>query len=104
MIDKIANAIHRAKREADANVALDFYRHLAYSAIEAMFEDITRIDMVMPLGTGPIRREYWADSWKPSIQDDGQTLKIFGTGSGLVAQGKRDVALAAELVSKISRT
>lgn len=43
--------------------------------------------------------EYWADSWELSEQDDGRTLKLFGSGDGVLAREDRDVALARDLNS-----
>jgi hypothetical protein len=43
--------------------------------------------------------EYWANSWELSEQDDGRTLKLFGSGDGVLARKDRDVSLARDLNS-----
>lgn len=54
---------------------------------------ITRIDIVDEKGV----REFWADNWEFSLQDEGRTLKLFATGDGKEAETERAVALAKEI-------
>lgn len=42
----------------------------------------TRVVVVTPDG----QHEFWADSWTESVQDGGQTLKLFARGSGDAAR------------------
>lgn len=41
--------------------------------------------------------EFFGDTWGVSIQDDGQTLKLFKQGRGAQARMERDEALARDV-------
>jgi len=41
--------------------------------------------------------EYWAESWRVSIQDGGRTLKLFAHGDGGPGLESRSAELAADL-------
>lgn len=53
----------------------------------------TRVVIVTPNG----QHEFWADSWTESVQDDGQTLKLFARGSGDAARDARRGSLIRDL-------
>jgi hypothetical protein len=72
---------------------------MAQSATDSLLSRVTRIDIVHNT-LDP--REYWADSWSLSIQDDGKTLKLFAEGYGDEARDKRDAELL-EYFSKNER-
>lgn len=58
---------------------------------------ITRVHVYIPEET----REYWADAWETSIQDDGTTLKLFAVGDGAAAKRERDEVLGDLLTARI---
>jgi hypothetical protein len=64
-------------------------------AVRAMFEDVTRIHVVNTDGPEIVNKEFWADDWHISLQDEGRTLKIIGSGTGAQSLAERDGALAA---------
>lgn len=64
------------------------------------FSKVTRVRVVPSWRDAKdFPREYWADSWKLVVQDEGCTLKLFGTGTGNPSRGARDRALAANIAA-----
>lgn len=55
------------------------------------FQDVTRVVLVTENGEYP---EYWADSWRVSIQDGGKTVKLIANGNGKEAIEARNSAFA----------
>lgn len=53
----------------------------------------TRVVIVTPDG----QHEFWADSWAESVQDEGQTLKLFARGSGDAARDARRESLSRDV-------
>lgn len=53
----------------------------------------TRVVIITPNG----QHEFWADSWAESVQDEGQTLKLFARGSGDSAGKARRESLSRDL-------
>jgi len=53
----------------------------------------TRIVIITPEG----QHEFWADSWAESVQDEGQTLKLFARGSGDAAREELRESLIHDL-------
>jgi hypothetical protein len=53
----------------------------------------TRVVVVTPDG----QHEFWADSWTESVQDCGQTLKLFARGSGDAAREELRESLIRDL-------
>jgi hypothetical protein len=43
---------------------------------------VTRVQLQTELG----RYEFWADSWRPELKDDGNTLYLRGRGEGTYAK------------------
>lgn len=74
------------------------FAYLAEAGIAIIPPTVTRVHVV-----GAEVREYWADEWRASIQDDERTLKLFAVGSGAKARQERDKALGYELVEKMRR-
>ena len=63
-----------------------------------MYDDVVRVHVVCGSPeTQVISHEFWADEWLLSLQDNGRTLKIIGSGGGTEAKARRDAALAAGL-------
>lgn len=62
--------------------------------------NVTRVHVVQ---TGADHREYWADEWMVSYQDDGRTLKLFAIGDGKKGRSDRDSALTIDLVGLLGR-
>lgn len=58
-------------------------------------ENLTRVVVVK---NSHITTEAFAGSWDAYLQDEGRTLKLFGTGNGHAASYERDAALAQDLV------
>jgi hypothetical protein len=56
-------------------------------------EDLTRV-VVVHDGTA---KEFFADEWEFSRQDDGQTLKLFATGDGAQPRAARHEALTQDI-------
>lgn len=109
-IDVVAEAIRSADpfslhHNQQSNRYLDDYRKMAEAAIESIFSEVTRVGVVKPAGrTTFMSTEHWADSWEPSLQDKGRTLKLFAKGSGHEAECERDKSLAADLCSAADLT
>ncbi|MBE5477705.1 hypothetical protein E3G68_005038 [Mycobacteroides abscessus] len=52
-------------------------------------EDVTRVVII----ADNTYTEYWADSWKISVQDGGKTVKLIAQGDGTSAVESRNQAL-----------
>jgi len=63
------------------------------AAAERAFEAVTRLVVVKD----DQRREYWADSWRVSVQDGGRTVKFFAVGDADGAVTDRAAALGEML-------
>ncbi|EIU51775.1 hypothetical protein [Mycobacteroides abscessus] len=57
------------------------------------FEDVTRVVII----ADNTYTEYWADSWKISVQDGGKTVKLLTQGDGASAVESRNQALGEML-------
>jgi hypothetical protein len=57
--------------------------------------NLTRVVVVTPNGGA---REFWGDEWQISVQDDGQTIKLFSKGDGHEAQSRASRALGQDLI------
>lgn len=53
----------------------------------------TRVVIITP----DVQHEFWADSWAESVQDGGQTLKLFARGSGDAARKARRESLSRDV-------
>lgn len=60
---------------------------------------VTRIVVVTDGGV----REFWADSWKSSLQDGDRTLKLFPVGDGVAARTEATRALAEQMQEDLRR-
>lgn len=60
---------------------------------------VTRVVVVTDGGV----REFWADEWVVSVQDDGRTLKLFPTGNGIAARTEATRALAELMQQDLQR-
>ncbi|GAB4664304.1 hypothetical protein [Mycobacterium avium] len=58
-------------------------------AAEEALEDVTRLVIVKD----GVYKEFWADSWRVSLQDRGRTVKFFsvGNGNGAIAERAREL-------------
>lgn len=72
------------------------FLRMADAAIKTIFGRLTRVDII-----GDRVYEIWADEWEASIQDDGQTLKLYQFGDGCDAKAERDRVLGNELLDVI---
>ena len=53
-------------------------------------QNLTRVVIVH----GGVSKEFFADAWEFSRQDEERTLKLFASGDGSAARAERDEALA----------
>lgn len=85
------------ERIAKAHVAhqLDALREAGWVLIHP--ESTTRVDII-----GPGVKEFWADEWAASIQDEGRTLKLFQFGDGHEARADRNKRLVDEINANIA--
>lgn len=83
------------KTDPETQAVLDRVKErvLAEISTQCDLAEVTRICLQTDLG----RYEFWADSWQPTVQDDGRTLHLRGRGEGTFAKTQRDLALAADL-------
>ena len=99
MRDKVAEAICNSSLNkwphwsALDEAQRDAFRRMADAAIKTIFGRLTRVDII-----GDRFYEIWADEWEASIQDDGQTLKLYQFGDGCDAKAERDRVLDRDLM------
>jgi hypothetical protein len=60
--------------------------------------DVEKVTRVVVVKNSGITSETFAGHWRAFLQDEGRTLKLFGTGSGHEALQERDEALGRDLV------
>ncbi len=71
-------------------------RILRDEGLAALLEQVTRIHII---GDNP--KEYFADEWVASLQDEGKTLKLFAYGEGTAAKAERDMSLVHDLIVRV---